>query len=159
MKYNRQSKILEIIESEVIETQEEIVDRLKKMGMDVTQATVSRDIKELRLIKVMTPDGRYKYAPMGHTSGSISSKLMTVFRESVVSVDFANNIVVVKTLPGMAQAAASSIDSLNWGEILGTIAGDDTIMIVCRAERFAEAIVDKFNRIIGSSDAGSGSDQ
>lgn len=151
MKYSRQNKILEIIENSVIETQEEIADRLKELGMDVTQATVSRDIKELRLIKVMSGDGRYKYAPFEQTAvNSSTNKLMTVFKESFVSVDYANNIVVVKTLPGMAPAAASTIDSQKWSEVVGTIAGDDTIMIVCRAEKFAEALVNKFSKIINT---------
>lgn len=154
MKYNRQAKILEIIESEVIETQEEIADRLKAIGMDVTQATISRDIKELRLIKVMSEDGRYKYAPFAKTENVVYNRLMTIFTESYTSSDYANNIVVVKTLPGMAQASASAIDSLNWPEIVGSIAGDDTVMIVCRAEKIAEELVDKFNKMakIGAED-------
>jgi len=99
MKHARQAKILEIIDKEVIETQEEIADRLKKAGMEVTQATISRDIKELRLIKVMTEDGRYKYAPFNSTDNTVFNRLMTVFSKSYVSSDYANNIVVVKTLP------------------------------------------------------------
>lgn len=148
MKYNRQSKILEIIERYEIETQEEIAEKLKELGMDVTQATVSRDIKELRLIKVMTEDGRYKYAPFSKSENVTSNKLLTIFSESYVSSDFANNIIVIKTLPGMAQASASAIDSLKWPDILGTIAGDDTIMVVCRGEKYAEELVNKFNRMV-----------
>ena len=147
MKYNRQAKILEIIENNVIETQEEIAEKLKELGMDITQATISRDIKELRLIKVMSEDGRYRYAPFTKSENTISNKLLTIFSESFVSSDYANNIVVVKTLPGMAQAAGAAIDSLKWPEIVGTIAGDDTIMIVCRAEKIAEGLADKFNKI------------
>lgn len=151
MKYSRQAKILEIIENEVIETQEEIADRLKKAGMDVTQATISRDIKELRLIKVLTSDSRYKYAAFSNEGGAYPSRLITIFSKSYVSSDYANNIVVVKTLPGMAQASASAIDSLGWSEIVGTIAGDDTIMIVCRAEKIAEELVDKFTKLAKTS--------
>ncbi len=147
MKYNRQAKILEIIEAEVIETQEEIAEKLKALGMDVTQATISRDIKELRLIKVMTSDGRYKYAPFSKTENVVYNRLMTIFTESYASSDYANNIVVVKTLPGMAQASASAIDSLKWPEIVGSIAGDDTVMIICRAEKIAEELVNKFNKM------------
>ncbi|NLI58927.1 MAG: arginine repressor [Clostridium sp.] len=147
MKYNRQAKILEIIENEVIETQDEIADRLKKAGMDVTQATISRDIKELRLIKVLTSDGRYKYATFSKEGNIHSNRLITIFSKSYVSSDYANNIVVVKTLPGMAQACAAAIDSLGWTEIVGTIAGDDTIMIVCRAEKIAEELVDRFAKL------------
>jgi len=147
MKYSRHAKILEIIDKEVIETQEELAERLKSLGVEVTQATISRDIKELRLIKVMTEDGRYRYASIEKGENVVTDRLLKVFSESFVSSDYANNIVVVKTLPGMAQAAASAIDSLKWNEILGTIAGDDTIMIVCRAEKIAEDLVNKFNRM------------
>lgn len=149
MKYNRHAKILEIIENNVIETQEELADKLKEQGMDVTQATVSRDIKDLRLIKVMSADGRYKYATFSQSENQVSNRLITILTESYVSSDYANNIVVVKTLAGMAQAAASAIDSLKWQEILGTIAGDDTLIMVCRAEKIAEEIVNKFCKMIG----------
>jgi transcriptional regulator of arginine metabolism len=148
MKYSRHAKILEIIEKSVIETQEEIAEKLKELGFDVTQATVSRDIKELRLIKVMTEDGRYKYAPFTQSENTISNKLLNIFSESFVSSDYANNIVILKTLPGMAQACASAIDSLKWTEIVGTIAGDDTVMIICRAEKIAEELVNRFNKMV-----------
>ena len=148
MKYNRHAKILELIEKYDIETQEELAEKLKEIGMDVTQATISRDIKELRLIKVMTENEHYKYAHVTQSEGTITNRLFTVFTESFVRCDYANNIVVVKTLPGMAQASASALDSLKWTEIVGTIAGDDTIMIVCRAEKIAEDLVDKLNKMI-----------
>lgn len=148
MKYNRHAKILEIIDNNVIETQEELAEKLKELGVDVTQATVSRDIKDLRLIKVMSSDGRYRYATFSQTESQISNRLTTILTEAYVSSDYANNIVVVKTLSGMAQAAGSAIDSLKWQEILGSIAGDDTLMIVCRAEKIAEEIVNKFNKMI-----------
>jgi transcriptional regulator of arginine metabolism len=147
MKYNRHAKILELIEKYQIETQEELADKLKEHGMDVTQATVSRDIKELRLTKVMVDDNHYKYASITHSESSITNKLLTIFTESFVSCDYANNIVVVKTLPGMAQASASAVDMLKWPEIVGTIAGDDTIMIVCRAEAIAEEIANKLSKM------------
>lgn len=147
MKYSRHAKILEIIEKNAIETQEELAEKLKELGMDVTQATVSRDIKELRLAKVMTGEGKSKYASFAKTENLVSNKLLTIFNESYVSSDYANNIVVVKTLPGMAQAAASAIDSLKWAEVVGTIAGDDTIMLICRAEVIAEELVNKFNKM------------
>jgi transcriptional regulator of arginine metabolism len=148
MKYGRHAKILEVIENNIIETQEELVARLKELGMDVTQATVSRDIKELRLTKISTEDGRYRYASIAQIDNAISDKLLKVFTESFISGDYANNIVIIKTLPGMAQAAASAVDSLNWHDIAGTIAGDDTVMIVCRAEIIAEKLVERFNRMI-----------
>ncbi|HEX2944802.1 MAG TPA: arginine repressor [Clostridia bacterium] len=148
MKYSRHAKILELIERYQIETQEELAEKLKENGMDVTQATVSRDIKELRLIKVMVDDDHYKYAPISHSETSITNKLLTIFTESFISCDYANNIVIVKTLPGMAQASASAVDTLKWTEIVGTIAGDDTIMIVCRAEKIAEELVNKLSKMI-----------
>lgn len=148
MKYNRHAKILEIIENYDIETQDELVAKLKEHGMDVTQATVSRDIKELRLVKVTSADGKSRYKAMNNDSGVISDKLLTILREGYVSSDYANNILVVKTLPGMAQAVASAIDSLGWPEIIGTIAGDDTIMIVTRAERIAEEMQEKFTSLL-----------
>jgi len=147
MKYSRHAKILDIIEKNVIETQEELAEKLKEAGIDVTQATVSRDIKELRLVKVMDEEGRYRYAAMSHSETTISNRLLNVFAESFVSVDYANNIVVIKTLPGMAQACASALDSLKWSEIVGTIAGDDTVMVVCRAEKFAEEMVEKLSKL------------
>jgi transcriptional regulator of arginine metabolism len=147
MKYSRHAKILEIIDRYEIETQEELAEKLREHGMEVTQATVSRDIKELRLVKVMNIDGKYKYSSVVHSDNVTSNKLLKVFSESYVHSDYANNIVVVKTLPGMAQAAASALDSLKLNEILGTIAGDDTIMIVCRAEMIAEELVDKLKKL------------
>jgi transcriptional regulator of arginine metabolism len=148
MKYYRHAKILEIIGNNVIETQEELAEKLKEQGMDVTQATVSRDIKDLRLIKVMSSDGKYKYATFNQAESQASNRLITILTEAYVSSDYANNIVVVKTLSGMAQAAASAIDSLRFQDILGSIAGDDTLIMVCRAEKIAEEIVDKFNKMI-----------
>lgn len=148
MKYSRHAKILEIIDNNIIETQEDLAEKLKQQGVDVTQATVSRDIKDLRLIKVMSSDGRYRYATFSQTESQMSGRLTTILTEAYVSSDYANNIVVVKTLSGMAQAAASAIDTLKWQEILGSIAGDDTLMIVCRAEKIAEEIVNKFNKMI-----------
>ncbi len=148
MKYSRHAKILELIERYQIETQEELAEKLKEHGMDVTQATVSRDIKELRLVKTMVDSDRYKYSSMAQNDGNISNKLLTIFTESFVSCDYANNIVVVRTLPGMAQASASAVDALKWIDIVGSIAGDDTIMIVCRAEKIAEELVNKLNKMI-----------
>lgn len=148
MKYNRHAKILEIIENLDIVTQDELAERLRSQGMDVTQATISRDIKELRLVKVMTPEGKAKYAAMNNDSGMLSEKLLTILRGGYVSSDYANNILIVKTLPGLASAVASSIDSLGWTEIVGTIAGDDTIMIVTRAERIAEEMQERFTLLL-----------
>ena len=148
MKYNRHSKILEIIEKKDIETQEELAEELRKEGIDVTQATVSRDIKELRLVKVLAPSGVYKYAVIDSNNVDISPKLIRVFAESVLSIDHANNLVVIKTLAGSAQAAASAIDALNWREIVGSIAGDDTIMVVIRENESVIEVIDRFNKLI-----------
>jgi len=148
MKYNRHSKILEIIEKKDIETQEELAEELRKEGIDVTQATVSRDIKELRLVKVLAPSGIYKYAVIDKNNMDISPKLIRVFAESVLSIDYANNLIVIKTLAGSAQAAASAIDALNWKEIVGCIAGDDTIMVVVRENESVREVIDRFNQLI-----------
>lgn len=152
MKYGRHARILEIIEKNVVETQEELSEKLKEIGMEVTQATISRDIKELRLIKVMTEDGVYKYASMGTADFGISNRLTNILKEALVSADYANNLVVIKTLPGMAPAAASAVDSMKWTEIVGSIAGDDTVMIICRAEKIAEEIVKKLKKMIKNQD-------
>ncbi len=147
MKYERHARILEIIEQYEIETQEDLAERLRQNGVDVTQATVSRDIKELKLVKVQCESGRYKYSTINTRDNPLSDKLLAVFSNSYVSCDYANNMIVVKTLPGMAQASASAIDSMKWPGILGTIAGDDSIMIVCRAEKIAAELVGRFERL------------
>lgn len=149
MKYSRHAKIIEIIENAPVETQEELADKLKEAGLEVTQATVSRDIKELRLIKVMDSNGRYRYAQMGQSDSTLSNRLLMVLSQSLVSSDYANNILVVKTLPGMAQGVASAIDAFKFTELLGSIAGDDTIMIVCRNENVAREISAKLIKMKG----------
>ncbi|HOK42281.1 MAG TPA: arginine repressor [Thermoclostridium caenicola] len=148
MKYNRHAKILDIIEKHEIETQDELAEKLRELGMDVTQATISRDIKELRLVKVLSPSGKYKYSAMNHESANTGERLMVILKEAFVSCDYANNILVVKTLPGMAQAVGEIVDSLGWNEVVGTIAGDNTLMIVCRAEKIAEELMEKFTRMV-----------
>ncbi|MBZ4644751.1 MAG: transcriptional regulator of arginine metabolism [Petroclostridium sp.] len=148
MKYDRHSKILELIESNVIETQEELAEKLKSSGFDVTQATVSRDIKELRLIKVLAENGKYKYAAINTPDANITGRLRTIFAESVTNIDFAMNIIVIKTLSGMAQAAAAAIDAMNWPEIVGSIAGDDTIMVITRSEKNSRELAEKFRKMI-----------
>ena len=148
MKYNRHAKILEMIDQHVVETQDELADLLHQVGVEVTQATISRDIKELRLVKVPTGDGQYRYSSVNQDAAAMSDRLLIILREAFVSCDYANNILVVKTLPGMAQAVASSVDALGWNGVLGTIAGDDCLMIVCRAERFAEELMERFTRMV-----------
>ncbi len=148
MKYNRHAKILDIIENNVVETQDDLADKLREMGMDVTQATISRDIKELRLVKVLSPNGKYRYSAMNSDTGNMNDRLLVIIKEAYVSCDYANNILVIKTLPGMAQAVAATLDALGWNDIVGTIAGDDTMMVVCRAEKIAEDLMDKITRMV-----------
>ncbi|MGY0375235.1 arginine repressor [Clostridium sp. JNZ J1-5] len=148
MKIQRHSKILEIINSKDIETQEELAEELKKIGMDVTQATVSRDIKELKLIKVLSENGTYKYATISPSEGFLSNKLVNVFANTVINVDNVQNFVVVKTLSGSGSAAAEAIDSMNFEGIAGTIAGDNTIFILATSEEKAYGIVKKLRKML-----------
>lgn len=132
MKYSRHAKILELIESSEIETQEDLANSLRSSGFNVTQATVSRDIKELRLIKVLTREGKYKYATIKQQESVISDRFMKLFKDSVLSIDHAGNMIIIKTLVGAANAAAAAIDAVDLKEVAGTIAGDDTIFLVIR---------------------------
>ena len=134
----RQSRILQIVRTRNIGTQEELVAALQEVGMDVTQATVSRDIKELGIIKVATANGDQKYVPMNRSGEGASGRLMKVFSEAVTSIDRATSFVVIKTLPGMAQAAASALDSMRLDDLIGSIAGDDTIFIATHTPEHAE---------------------
>lgn len=148
MKGARQSAILNLIEKEDIRTQEELAGKLSQMGMEVTQATVSRDIKELRLLKVLSPDGGYKYATAERAENGISERFVRMFVDSVLSIQQANNLVVVRTLPGSANVAGEAIDNMRWPEVLGTISGDNTILVIVRTEQDAEQVVQKFNNIL-----------
>lgn len=148
MKVTRHAKILEIINSKDIETQEELADELKKSGMNVTQATVSRDIKELKLIKVLSDSGNYKYATIIHTENFLSSKLANIFSQTVLGVESVDKFVVLKTISGSASAAAEAIDSLNFEGIAGTIAGDNTIFVLARDSEKAQTITQKMKKMI-----------
>ncbi len=133
MKSQRQAKILEIISSRNVQTQEELLQALQEEGFHGTQATISRDIKELRIIKELTGLGTYRYtASAGELEGTFSNRLNTIFRECVVGLDYAQNIIVIRTLPGLASAAGSAIDAMNFHSVVGTLAGDDTVMVVMR---------------------------
>ncbi|HHV63044.1 MAG TPA: arginine repressor [Firmicutes bacterium] len=146
----RHAKILEIIGSRSIETQEELAQALRSQGIDVTQATVSRDIKELRLTKLPTGDGGYRYAVAHEQAiGDVLSRLEHLFHDSVVSLDYSENLLVIKTLTGNAHAVADVIDDLNWKEILGTIAGDDTILVVVRPKSAVPELLERFNKLRG----------
>src|SRR5690625_2033011 len=143
-KMRRHIKIREIISEHDIETQDELVDHLKKLGFKVTQATVSRDIKELHLVKVPSSSGTYKYSTPTEQRINAKEKLKRLIMDSFVSIDHAHHFVVLKTLPGNANAIGALIDDLDWEGILGTICGDDTCLIICRTEVNAVEIEERF---------------
>ena len=132
MSSDRRSKILEIISNNVIQTQEELADRLNREGFQVTQATVSRDIKQLNLVKIPAGDGRQRYAIHAGTGEGIDEKYANVLKTGFKSMDMAQNILVIKTISGMAMAVAAAIDALDYPQIVGSIAGDDTVMCAVR---------------------------
>jgi len=145
----RHARIKDIIEHKVIETQEELAEALRKESIEVTQATVSRDIKELRLIKVPAGDGRYRYAfPTEQSVVFSQSRMERLFRDSVVALDYSQNIVVIKTYPGAANAVASTIDFAKWPEVIGTVAGDDNILVVVKPMDAAIKVVEKFQSLL-----------
>ena len=149
LKQKRQEKILEIISKNDVDTQSRLMELLKEGGFSATQATLSRDIRELRLIKVMTNTGIYKYdVPTQEKVSELSTKFRAIFSEAVVSIDYAFHIVVLKCHTGMANAACAAIDSMNLEEILGTIAGDDTIFILCRSEEIAKMFTIKLRKML-----------
>lgn len=148
MKVIRHAKILEIISEKDIETQEELAEELKNSGMNVTQATVSRDIKELKLIKVLSNDGKYKYATINHTDSMLSDKLVSIFKNTVLQAENVDNFIVVKTITGSANAAAESIDSMRFDGIAGTIAGDNTIFLLARNKDKALEITQKMRKML-----------
>ncbi|MCI8970161.1 MAG: arginine repressor [Oscillibacter sp.] len=141
MKNDRQAMILEIIAQENIETQEQLLTRLQARGLRCTQATISRDIKQLHLMKEPVGHGVYKYAVSGNrTTLNVAAKLRTIFRECIVSIDYAQNIVVVKTMPGLANGACSALDNMDMNDIVGSLAGDDTALLVMRNTEAAELL-------------------
>lgn len=148
MKTRRHAKILEIINSHSVETQEDLQVLLRQAGYSVTQATVSRDIKELRLVKTPGQGGGYRYATAKGGGEHISAKFHSIFADSVVQVQYAQNIVVVHCLPGMAQAACAAMDSLHWSQVIGTLAGDDTFICIVTGEREAEDLVLELKRTL-----------
>ncbi len=148
MKYSRHAKILEIIETHEIETQEELAELLKKTGFNVTQATVSRDIKELRLIKVLTKTGKYKYATIKQQDSMVSDRLIKIFKDTVLSIDYTGNFIVFNTLVGAANAAAASLDAMDTKDVVGTIAGDDTIFMLVRDKENVQELIEYFKNIM-----------
>ena len=147
MKIKRQSIILELIKVYDIETQEELANRLIEKGLNVTQATVSRDIRELKLTKVPTKDGRHKYGVLPDIEVNLNEKYIKVFQNGLVKMEQAGNIIVLKTLEGMAMALAAAIDSMNFDEVIGSIAGDDTIFCAVKSEDVAISLMEKFEKI------------
>lgn len=149
MKAKRQAKIMEIISNTNVETQEQLLQLLQSAGFESTQATISRDIKELRIVKELTGMGTYRYASgMRQMPGTFSDKLNTIFRECVVSFDYAQNIVVIHTLPGLASAAASALDAMKMSVILGSLAGDDTVVCIMRDSNAAAAFCGEIKNLM-----------
>lgn len=149
MKKIRQGKILEIIQDYDVETQEELADRLRAAGLRVTQATVSRDIRELKLSKVLTAEGRQKYAFLKQEDRQLEDRFIRVLRDGFVSMDMAQNILVVKTVSGMAMAVAAALDALKFPEVVGSIAGDDTIFVAVRSQEATAALMEKLKELLG----------
>lgn len=148
MKIARHAKIIDLINRYDIETQEELAERLNQEGFAVTQATVSRDIRELKLTKISLNGGKQKYAVMHTHSTDMDEKYLRVLKDGFVSMDMAQNILVVKTVAGMAMAVAAAIDAMHWPEVAGSIAGDDTIMCAIRSADDTLLVIDKINKIL-----------
>lgn len=150
MKYQRHLKILELVQSEVIETQEQLLDRLRQAGFDITQATVSRDIKELRLFKKVDRNGNTRYDIEGNTTehDKGSERYRSILRHNIRNIDYAGNLVVIKCFSGMAQAVCAAIDSMHFDNTVGTIAGDDTIFMAVRTEEAVKTIISDLNKIL-----------
>lgn len=153
MKSERHAKILQLILDNSVETQEDLLEKLHEEKIYVTQATVSRDIKELRLVKIQDTDGKYKYVTTARENPTnISFKFHAIFTESVLDVDFAQNIIVVKCYTGMANAACASLDSIHWNGVVGSIAGDDTIFILMKDETYAAELTNQLKKVLKSRD-------
>ena len=149
MKTKRQAKIIEIISNTNVETQEQLLKALEEAGFTSTQATISRDIKELRIVKELTSLGTYRYSVSEKDAPpALTDRLNTIFRECVISVDYAENLVVIHTLPGMANAAGSALDAMRSGAVLGTLAGDDTVVVVMREGHAAAAFSGEIKAVI-----------
>lgn len=148
MRYARQKKILELIAVHEVETQENLLALLKSNDFDVTQATVSRDIRELQLVKVLASSGKYKYALPNSYNGSISDRFIKIFKETILSVKSSGNIVLVKTLSGCGPAAGEAIDSLNIDFTIGSVAGDNTVMLITDDPSNTQKVVDRFQELL-----------
>lgn len=148
MKVNRHAKIVELISKYQVETQEELAERLNEAGFRVTQATVSRDIRDLKLTKVPAENGRQKYAVLQSEQSGLGEKYIRILKDGFVSMDMAQNILVIKTVSGMAMAVAAALDAMRWNEIVGCIAGDDTIMCAVRSVDDTILVMDKMKKML-----------
>lgn len=148
MRYSRQNRIIEIITNTEVDTQEKLAALLRESGFEVTQATISRDIKELQLVKTLSSSGKYKYAVSTSKDLPVTDRFIKIFRQTVTSVDSSGNIILVKTLPGCANAAGEAIDNSNLPHIKGSIAGDNTLLLVADKEENVPAIIDEFNKML-----------
>lgn len=150
MKQNRHQKIAELVEKYEIETQEDLAEKLKEAGFPVTQATISRDIRQMHLSKVPTGDGRQKYVVLKRENREMSDKYIRVLRDGFVSMDMAQNILVMRTVSGMAMAVAAAVDAIQFKEVVGSIAGDDTIMIAVRSVEETKVLMGKIRELMQS---------
>lgn len=148
MKAKRQALIREIVEAQSIQTQEELAEALRVRGVVATQATVSRDIREMHLLKVLDENGGYRYATMERNDTGVNDRLIRMLSDSVVEINSANNLIVIHTLPGSAHVAAEAIDNLKWSETIGTIAGDNTILVIVRSNDEVESVIRRFRGLI-----------
>ena len=149
MKGGRQNLIREIITGKNIRTQEELALELKAMGVEVTQATISRDIRQMHLVKALAEDGTYCYALGGKEDAGVADRLIRMLSDSVTDMDSAGNLIVVRTLTGSAHVAGEAVDSLKWPEIVGTIAGDNTLLVVVRTQEAVASVLERFRSILG----------
>lgn len=150
MKKSRHTKIVELIEKYDVETQEELADYLREAGFQVTQATVSRDIRELKLSKIPTGDGKQKYVILKQDDSHLVDKYIRVLKDGLISMDMAQNILVIKTVSGMASAVAVAVDAMKFKEIVGSIAGDDTIMMAVRTVEETKVVMEKIHKMLGN---------
>lgn len=150
MKIERQTKILQLISERVVETQDDLAKFLTDEGFEVTQATISRDIRDLKLTKVALNDGRQKYVVLQNKTNNLSEKYIRVLQDGFIGMDRAMNMIVIKTLTGMAMAVAAAIDALDFDEVVGSIAGDDTIFCAVRTEKDSISMMEKLNKIVQS---------
>ena len=148
MRYSRQNKIIDIISNNEVDTQEKLAALLRESGFEVTQATISRDIKELQLVKTLSSTGKYKYSLSNSKDLPVSDRFVKIFRQTVTSVDHSGNIIIIKTLSGCANAAGEAVDTSNIPHIKGSLAGDNTLLLIADAPENVSAIIDQFNNML-----------